>query len=435
MDNEAAKPGRLQAVKGMYDMIPPQSRRLAVVERISQDVLRRYGYTEVRTPLLEYTQLFARSIGEETDIVEKEMYTFEDRDGRSVTMRPEMTASVVRAYIEHSIGQQEPITRWYGFGRMFRHERWQRARYRQFHQLDVEALGVAEPGIDAELLALLFDLADKLGLEQLELHLNTLGCPVCRPVFRQALLDYLTPHEAELCEDCRRRFRQNPLRVLDCKVEGCKRIAAGAPTPLDKACDECRTHWDGLLGELQVMELPYQIDHRLVRGLDYYTRTTFELISHAGNLGSQNTVAGGGRYDGLVEELGGPPTPAIGFAMGLERLLLALGDERPVLPPTVQVMGISQGDEPRRALLRLALKLRQAGLAVELDHRGASFKSQMKRANRLGAPLAVIVGGDELAKGAVTLRRMQSSEQEQVPMAEAVDAVKRALGAAEGAPR
>ncbi len=426
---------RIQAVKGMYDLLPPQSRRLGEVERISHELLATYGYCEVHTPLLEYTGLFARSIGEETDIVEKEMYTFEDRDGRSVTLRPEGTASAVRAYIEHGLSASEAVTRWYYLGPMFRHERAQRGRYRQFHQLGVEALGVSEPGIDAELCALLWELCGRLGAPGLELHLNTLGCAECRPVFRAALLEYLAPHEASLCEDCRRRFRHNPLRVLDCKVEGCRRIADGAPTSLALACAACRGHWDGLMLDLEALRVPSQHDVRLVRGLDYYTRTTFELQSTAPGLGVQNTIAGGGRYDGLVAELGGPPTPAVGFAMGLERLLLALGDERPPLRPVAQVGCVSRGEAARRALLPLARDLRELGISVDVDHRGSSVKSQMKRADKLGCALVLILGEDELARQVVTLREMAGSaageagatRQSEVPLAEAVARIRALL--------
>jgi histidyl-tRNA synthetase len=401
---------RLKAVKGMNDVLPPDSRRMAEVARVSHEVLQAYGYAEVHTPILEYTPLFCRSIGEETDIVEKEMYTFEDRDGRMVTMRPECTASCVRAYNEHAVHKAEPVTLWYYIGPMFRHERAQRGRYRQFFQLGVEALGVEDPGIDAEILAMLVDLLARLGLprESMALHLNSLGCPVCRPMHREALLAFLAPHESELCEDCRRRFRQNPLRVLDCKVESCRAIAEDAPRMLDLLCEACSAHWDGLTASLSALSLEHHVDHRLVRGLDYYNRTTFELLSTAGALGSQNTVAGGGRYDGLVELLGGPHTPAVGFAMGLERLLLALGD-RPEPPARVEVYVATQGDEARRALLPLARELRRAGVRVEVDHRGSSLKSQLKRGNRLGAQVGLIAGEEELARGVVTVRRMTES--------------------------
>lgn len=415
--------GRLQAVKGMRDLLPPDSRRLAAIERLAHEMLQSQGYFPVHTPIVEYTPLFARSIGEETDIVEKEMYTFEDRDGRSLTLRPEGTAGVVRAYNEHALHKAEPVTLWYYIGPMFRHERWQRGRYRQFYQLGVEALGVADPGIDAEMLSMLVDLLLKVGLpaESMELHLNSLGCPVCRPTHRKALLDYLAPRAGELCEDCQRRFGQNPLRVLDCKVPGCRAIAVGAPTTLDLLCGDCRTHWDGLVSALGALDLEHQVDHRLVRGLDYYSRTTFELISNSGNLGSQNTVAGGGRYDGLVALMGGPPTPAVGFAMGLERLLLALGDTE--LPPQVEVAFVTQGDAARLAALPLARALRRRGVRVDVDHRGSSMKSQMKRANRLGAGVVLILAERELERGVVALRQMKSSEQSEVPGDEVVERV------------
>lgn len=422
------KAKRLQTVKGMYDLIPPNSRRLREVERVSHRVLRRYGYQPAATPLLEDTQLFARSIGEETDIVEKEMYTFTDRDGSSLTLRPEGTASAVRAYVEHAIHKAEPVTQWYYLGPMFRHERAQRGRYRQFYQLGVEALGVADPGIDAEMLAMLVELLEELGLDETELHLNTLGCDVCRPGYRNAILEALAPHEAELCEDCKRRYRTNPLRVLDCKQRGCRQIAAAAPTILELVCSDCREHWDELQADLEALGVSeIVVNNRLVRGLDYYTRTTFELTSSAGGLGSQNTVAGGGRYDGLVQLLGGPPTPAVGFAMGLERLLLALGDEAPPLPPLSEVCFVTSDRAAHRHALGLARTLRQRGVVVDVDHRGSSFKSQMKRANRRGCALALLLGESELERGVVTVRQMASSEQEEVQAAGLVDEVLRKL--------
>jgi histidyl-tRNA synthetase len=310
---------------------------------------------------------------------------------------------------------------------MFRHERGQRGRYRQFFQLGAEALGVADPSIDAEMIAMLVQMVSEIGLSSLEVHLNTLGCNDCRPAFRQALLNYLAPHEAALCDDCKRRFRQNPLRVLDCKVEGCKAIAALAPTSVDSTCPACREHWEGLLANLGALRVPCQLDSRLVRGLDYYTRTTFELISTAGNLGSQNTLAGGGRYDGLVGALGGPPTPAIGFAMGLERLLLALGEDLPLLPPTAEVCFVTRGATARVSALQIAQTLRQKGFAVALDHRGGSMKSQMKRADRLGSPLVLLLGEDELARGIVTLRQMSTSEQAEVQIGELAEQIRTRL--------
>ena len=422
------KSKRLRAVKGMHDMFPPDSRRLREAERVFHRVLPTYGYAEARTPLVEYTPLFARSIGDDTDIVEKEMYTFEDRDGRSLTLRPEGTASVVRAYVEHAIHRSEPVSRWYYLGPMFRHERAQRGRQRQFHQLGVEALGVSQPGVDAEMIAMLVDLLSQLGLSRLDVRVNSLGCPVCRPTHREALLSYLAPHEPELCEDCKRRFADNPLRVLDCKVEACRAIAKGAPTSLQMLCGECSEHWQGLQADLDLLQVPHQVDHRLVRGLDYYTRTTFEVLSDEGQLGSQNTIAGGGRYDGLVELMGGPPTPAVGFAMGLERLLLALGPERPALPPAAQVALVARGAEAHDVAVPLTRELRQAGISVELDHRGGSVKSQMKRANRLGCLAVLLLGEDELSRQAAVLRDMADSSQDEVPLDQVVSRVRALLG-------
>ncbi len=418
---------RLQSVKGMYDLLPPESLRFREVERVSQKILTRYGYQPIWTPLVEYTPLFSRSIGEETDIVEKEMYTFLDRDERMLTLRPEGTASAVRAYNEHSLYKSEPVTLWYYWGPMFRHERWQRGRYRQFYQLGAEALGVVDPGIDAEMLLMLVELVTELGLKSIELHLNSLGCPECRPKYRQALIDVLVPQEAALCEDCRRRFRKNPLRVLDCKVEGCRQIAAAAPKIIDLICRPCREHWDALCGYLETLQVDYQVDNRLVRGLDYYTRTTFELISTSGSLGSQNTIAGGGRYDGLVQELSGPSTPAIGFAMGIERLMLALGEALSV-PPTNEVYFVTQGEAAYKKALHLAAELRRHDILVEVDHRKASMKSQMKRAGRRGGSLTVLLGENEIEQGKVTLRDMASSSQQEISEKELVEHVQNRLG-------
>jgi histidyl-tRNA synthetase len=420
---------RLQAVKGMCDLFPPDSRRLRVVEGVCRRILERYGYVEVRTPVVEYTPLFARSIGDSTDIVEKEMYTFDDRDGKSLTLRPEGTAGVVRAYVEHSLHMVESVTQVYYLGPMFRHERAQRGRFRQFYQLGVEALGAAPPEIDAEMIDMLLHLLLELGLEGVEIHVNTLGCPECRPAFREALVGYLDPRVSLLCEDCARRYRQNPLRVLDCKVEGCREVARGAPTSIDHTCRPCREHWDGLLAAFAILGVPYQIDHRLVRGLDYYTRTTFEAIGTSGELGSQSTLAGGGRYDGLVEELGGPPTPAVGFAMGMERLLLSLGQDRPALPSVSQISLVAPGEEARRRALGIAKELRRRGARVDIDHRSGSLKSQMKRAARRESGLVLLLGAEELARGVAVLRDMSASTQTEVALIELVDRILERLAA------
>ncbi|MFH1131492.1 MAG: histidine--tRNA ligase [Pseudomonadota bacterium] len=412
--------GHIKAVKGMPDLLPPASRRMAKLEAISHRVLRTYGYAEIRTPVVEYTPLFARSIGDTSDIVEKEMYTFLDRDERSLTLRPEGTAGIARAYIEHAINKIEPATSWYYLGPMFRHERAQRGRYRQFFQLGAEFLGVESPSADAEMLAMLAYLLGEMGLESAELHLNSLGCQKCRPEYRQKLIEYLKPRKSELCEDCSRRFVENPLRVLDCKKDECTRVSGDAPQTLELICPDCKEHWEGVLLDLETLQVDFEVNHRLVRGLDYYTRTTFEIIGNTGELGTQNTLGGGGRYDCLIEQLGGEPTPAVGFALGLERILLALPTDRPVLSPLAQVFVVTRGEEARRSALPLVEALRREGISTVMDLRQGSVKSQMKRADRLGSELALILGEQELQKGLITLRRMSASEQEEVPRQDVV---------------
>lgn len=408
------KQGRIKAVKSMFDLLPPESERVQALLNTAVDIFRRYGFGQIATPIVEYTPLFSRSIGDATDIVEKEMYTFDDRDGRSLALRPEGTAGAVRSYVEHAVSKREPVTRWFYSGPMFRHERAQRGRYRQFRQIGAEIFGVQGPAADAELLMMLWDFFTELGLDGLELHLNSIGCDTCRPVHRKALVDYLTPQKEKLCEDCERRHRDNPLRVLDCKKEGCKALSEDAPKTLEYLCGDCSEHWAGLMTDLGCYGLPHSVNHRLVRGLDYYNRTTFELICTGGLLGSQNTIAGGGRYDGLVEQLGGGPIPAVGFAMGVERVLLALPPDKPEIPTICDVFIVVRGEDARLAGLSIAQALRKHGLAVHSDQRGTSVKSQMKRADRLAAKVAIILGDREIAENVATLRRLTDSQQQDV---------------------
>jgi histidyl-tRNA synthetase len=410
--------GKLQAVKGMNDILPPDSARWGRFERQAREVFERHGFHEVITPILEYTPLFVRSIGEVTDVVEKEMYTFTDRDERSVTMRPEGTASAVRAYLEHSVARREPVTRWYYSGPMFRHEKAQRGRYRQFYQMGVEALGVAEPTVDAEQIAMLHELFTSLGIAGLEIVINNVGGPADRPAYRQALVEYFTPVRAQLCPDCQRRLEKNPLRVLDCKVETCHALAVKAPSILDSLGEATRAHFAAVRGALDALEIPHLVDPHLVRGLDYYTGTIFEIRARGGDLGAQNTIAGGGRYDKLVEELGGPATPAFGFALGMERVVLSMPASAESFAVRPAVFVACLGDEARREGLRMARRLRQRGHVVEFEHRASSFKSQLKRADKLAARLALILGGDELARGVAILRDLGKSEQIEIPQAE-----------------
>ena len=398
----------LQVVKGMRDILPPESQWWRAVEGALIEVLESYGYREIRTPFLEPAELFARSLGEQTDIVEKEMYTFTDLDGGQLTLRPEGTASVVRAFVEQNLARRSPLHRFFYLGPMFRRERPQKGRFRQFSQLGAELIGAEAPAADVEVIDLLLGLAARAGLEKLSLEINSLGCPVCRGGYRGALVEYLQSRRDRLCQDCLRRLQTNPLRVLDCKQEACRQVADSAPHTIDFLCPACREHFQGVMDGLQALAIPCHLNHRLVRGLDYYTRTAFEL--QAQSLGAQSAVAGGGRYDGLIEAMGGPKTPAVGFAIGLDRLLMMAAEKG--LPPPVasDVFVAVQAPGCWSEAYRMMRELRQAGLRVECDARMGSLKSQLKRADNLGTPLAVILGEEELAAGEVTLRDMRRGE-------------------------
>lgn len=398
----------IRVIRGMRDIHPDQASWWQRMERRLADTLRRYGYGEIRTPLLEPTALFARSIGEDTDIVEKEMYTFQDRDGSSLTLRPEGTASVVRSYIENTQWKKEPVSRLYYLGPMFRHERPQKGRYRQFSQVGVELIGSLEPAADVEMIDVMVECMSAIGLEDTSLQLNSLGCSACRPNYRDSLVAYLKQNQSDLCDNCRRRLDNNPLRVLDCKAEACSRVADGAPKILDVLCADCAGHFQTVRKGLEALALDYEINHRMVRGLDYYTRTTFELV--AAGLGAQNAVAGGGRYDDLVKTLGGPLIPAIGFAAGLDRILLKLQDTIPEPASSPNIFVVTRGESGWRASLELMRDLRRAGVQVCSDVRQGSMKSQMKQANRRGARFVVILGEDELTAGRVTVKDMHAEE-------------------------
>ena len=398
---------KITKIKGFADLFPPESDTFTRMEATARQVFGRYGFVELRTPILERTELFCRSIGTETDVVQKEMYTFPDRKDRSLTMRPEATAGVMRAYIESGRHTQESVSKLFTCGPMFRYERPQKGRMRQFHQINCEILGPQEPQADAELMLMLMGFLGELGLTDLSLHINSLGCKECRPLYRKALRDYLDSIDNEaLCEDCRRRMDSNPLRVLDCKVPACKELTAAAPTILEHNCPECRSHFDTVLRLLEARGVPFMLDSRLVRGLDYYNRTTFEVVS--GSIGAQGSVAGGGRYDGLVKQLGGPDVPGLGFACGMERLALMMPAQEPARPDFhVAVLDAVAQDE---ALL-LAEELRSRGLVGEVGFGSGSIKSRMRLAGKSRARKTLILGADELASGNVVVKDMDSGEQ------------------------
>ncbi|MGB9867567.1 MAG: histidine--tRNA ligase [Bacillota bacterium] len=410
--------------RGTADVLPYDSLVWQYVESALREICRRYNFGEVRTPIFEHTELFNR-IGESTDVVRKEMYTFEDRGGRSLTLRPEGTAGAVRALIQHGLLAGPLPVKWYYFGPMFRYERPQGGRMRQFSQFGVEVFGAPGAMADAEVICLAMDYLGKVGLKQLQLEVNSLGCPACRPAFREALVGYLEPRKQLLCDDCRERLVRNPLRVLDCKVDGCKQVAKDAPSPIDYLCDSCRSHFDEVQQLLGAAGIQFSVNPHIVRGLDYYTRTVFE-ITH-GKLGAQATVCGGGRYDNLVEELGGPPTPAVGFGLGLDRLILCLKEENALggLDKAIDAFVVYQPDLWLQAFA-LARKLRQNGLVVEIDLIARSLKAQMKHGGRLNARFAVILGEMEAQTNSVTLKHMRSGEQRQVPADEVVELIREA---------
>jgi histidyl-tRNA synthetase len=408
------------SVKGMNDILPPEVSKWHFLEQKARDVLESFSYREVRTPILEYTPLFVRSVGEVTDVVEKQMYTFDDRDGRSVSMRPEGTASAVRAYIERAQWNQESVTRWYYMGPMFRHERAQRGRLRQFHQVGAELFGVNEPTVDAEMIAMLATLLTDLGLPagSVQVTINSLGEPEERAAYREALVAYFSAHRDALDDESRRRLELNPLRILDSKSPEVQSLVAKAPVLLDVLTEASRTRFAKVREVLASLGVAHEVDPRLVRGLDYYTATIFELKTTAGELGAQNTVCGGGRYDRLVESLGGPKTPALGFGLGIERTLLALAEPAESFEPT---LGVFFGPMDEAALafsLPLAHKLRVAGLRVEIEHRGGKPGKHLQRANKLKARLAIIVGANEVASGKLVVKDLATGQQHEVSVAE-----------------
>lgn len=405
----------ITAIRGMNDILPAEIPQWRFVEETARRIFGLYGFGELRTPVMERSEVFLRGIGSDTDVVEKQMYTFEDKSGTSNTLRPEATASVIRAVIEHGMLGQDPIVKLFSIGPMFRYERPQKGRYRQFHQINVERLGEESPQCDAETLAMAYDLAVAVGLDGVTMEVNSLGCNECRPRYKKALQEYLAAHEEKLCGDCARRMHTNPLRVIDCKVDGCKEVVAQAPSLAEYLCDDCRTHHEEVLAGLDVLGVRYEQNPLLVRGLDYYTRTTFEIT--ATNLGSQNAVAGGGRYDGLVKTLGGPDVPGVGFAFGFERLVMLLGERAEEKAGCYVVM--QQDEAVKRYGLGLMQELRQAGVAVEAVPE-KSFKAQMKRAGKSGYPLCAILGADEAAGGTVALKDLRESRQESFARAEAV---------------
>ena len=405
---------KFQAPRGTQDILPDAAMHWQALEDRARLVSERHGYREIRTPIFEATELFLRGVGETTDIVTKEMYTFADRKGRSLTLRPEGTAGVMRALIEHGLAQAGRIHRLWYVGPMFRYDRPQAGRFRQFHQWGAECVGTEHPNADVEIVLLLVDFLASFGLGNTKVLLNSVGHPGCRPAYADKLRAYLAPFRDSLCADCQQRFEKNPLRILDCKVPHDKEVAQGIPSIQDSLCEECRTHFDGVRAGLDVLGVPYELDPKLVRGLDYYTRTAFEVHDLA--RGAQSALGGGGRYDGLVQDIGGPAVPGVGFSAGLERILNALEDQGKLPGTGADVVFVARmGSAAVEAeAMRLVRELRQS-CAVTVDYEtGRSLGAQLKQADKLGARVAVLLGEDELAAGQVTLKDLSTGTQEKI---------------------
>jgi histidyl-tRNA synthetase len=415
----------IQLIRGFKDILPGEVELWQQIGNTAISLLEAFGFKEIRTPILERTELFARSIGEDTDIVEKEMYTFPDRKGELLTLRPEATASIVRSYIQHKLYAKNPVQKFYTIGPMFRRERPQKGRYRQFYQINAEVFGVDSALIDAQLIFLLKTLFVRLAVTDIQVHINSLGCPLCRPDFKATLEGFLSSVVARLCSDCNKRHVRNPLRVLDCKVPGCREALKGVPSILDSLCPACERHFESLKDSLERLNVFYVIDKRLVRGLDYYTRSTFEIKTSA--LGAQDAVAGGGRYDGLVKALGGPDIPATGFAIGFDRLAELTALNKPDLLRHPDIFVAALGENSQAQALEWTCALGIEGIQVEMDMGDKSLKSLMKRADKLAAKHVLIIGDRELEQGSVTLRNMKTQTQVTIPIETLVENIQAEL--------
>lgn len=408
----------IKSIKGTQDVLPNESYKNQFIEHSALEIAEKYGYKEIRTPVFEYTELFQRGVGDTTDVVQKEMYTFLDKGERSITLRPEGTAGAVRAFLEHGLSNEPMPQKLCYLTSCYRYEKPQAGRLREFHQFGVECIGTASPASDAETISIANDIFNFLGIKGLRLEINSIGCPECRKEYHKALKEYFTSHIDELCETCKGRLDRNPMRILDCKSPVCSEIAKGAPKVIDYLCDDCRSHFESVQKYLKAMDIKFEINPTIVRGLDYYTRTVFEFVST--EIGAQGTVCGGGRYDGLVEELGGAHTPALGFAMGLERLLLLMENQKLPFPEKepCDLYICSMGERASFKAAEIAAGLRREGFTVEFDVVGRSLKAQMKYANKIGAKFSATIGDSELDGDEVEIKNMKDGEKQKVKLSE-----------------
>lgn len=416
-----------KAPRGTRDILPDQIYKWNYVEKLFKDICARYGFEEIRTPIFEHTELFKRGVGETTDIVEKQMYSFDDNGGRNITLKAEGTAPVVRAFIENKLyANAQPVKLFYSTP-CFRYERPQAGRLREFHQFGVEAFGTANPLVDAEVIGVAVDFFDALGITNLELRVNSIGCPECRTAYKEILQAYLKDKWDILCDTCKGRYDRNPMRILDCKSEVCQENVKDAPRMMDYLCDECKNDFDALKNYLEIMNITYIVDPNIVRGLDYYTKTAFEIISN--EIGAQSTVCGGGRYDHLVEQVGGPSTPGVGFGLGIERLLLTLENNSILLDKenVIDVFIVVVGDHLQGTAVKLLRDLRKNGIKGQMDLLGRNMKSQLKYANKMNAAFTLIIGDDELKDNSIMLKDMRNSVQEKVEMTKIIEMIKNKL--------
>lgn len=410
-----------KAIKGTQDVLPADSHKNQFVERTVLEIAEEFGFKEIRTPVFEHTELFTRSVGDTTDVVQKEMYTFEDKGGRSITLRPEGTAGVIRAFLEHGLFNEPLPQKLYYLTSCYRYEKPQAGRLREFHQFGVECIGTASPAADAEVISLAAEVFDFLNVDGLQLEINSIGCPECRKEYHKALKEYFKTYESELCETCRGRLEKNPMRILDCKSPVCSEIAKGAPKILDYLCDDCKEHFEKVKGYLDAMDIEYKVNPTIVRGLDYYTRTVFEFVSN--EIGAQGTVCGGGRYDGLCKELGGNDIPSLGFGLGIERLMLLMKTKDIPFPEEEKcnLYIASMGDKASVKASAIAKQMRADGLTVSVDVFGRSVKAQMKYANKIGAEYVMVLGDAEIEEGKAKLKDMETGEEAEVTLESLVD--------------
>lgn len=417
-----------RAPKGTKDLLPTEAYIWQYIEATIKDICKNYGYREIRTPIFEHTELFQRGVGETTDVVSKEMYTFDDKKGRSITLRAEGTAPTARAFIENKLYADPQPTKFFYIAPVFRYEKPQKGRLRQHHQFGIEIFGSDKPSADAEVMSIVSTLYNKLGIKGVELHINSIGCPECRKRYNKILSDYLSDKIEHLCQTCNSRYEKNPMRILDCKNEECQELIKDAPLAIDNLCEKCIEHFEGVKEYLGSINIDYIVNPKIVRGLDYYTRTAFEFISS--DIGAKDTVCGGGRYDGLVEMLGGPSTPAVGFGMGIERLILTLESNDVVIPNNndIDIFIVTIGDKAKDEAFKLSYKLRNNGISSDMDHLGRSTKAQFKYADKTGANFTVVIGDDEIEKDVVSLKNMKTGEQNEIQLSNILETIQEKLG-------